>query len=69
MLKSVSPTKKKKKKKKNTNRNSKPGWEFGLETDKKSMTTRKKDKTEEKCWNMLERKEKSNTAIKTNYTT
>ena len=37
--------------------------------DKKSMTTSKKDKTEEERWNMLGRKEISNSTSKTNNTT
>ena len=31
-------------------------------SDKKSMTTSKNDKTKEKCWNMLGQKGKSNTS-------
>ena len=38
-------------------------------TDKKFTTTNKNAKTEEKYWNMLGRKEKSNPTIKINDTT
>ena len=45
---------------KNTKEKSKPGWEFRLETNKKSTKTGQNDKIKERRWNILEQKGKNN---------
>ena len=48
-----------------TNRNSKPGWKIRLETRISNLRQQVKMIREKKRWYLLERKEKSNIAIKT----